>query len=103
MRLLGLTVLVAVGVGVGVGLEVLTVLLARYGPSGSMAAGAAWSLRGNGALVVPFCLGPLVLIGGWTVLAIRPWGGAPRLAAGVVMICGLVAGFAVANALLPAG
>ena len=61
------------GVVAGLVLEALTVLLARYGPSG--ADGASWSFRGNGALVVPFGLGPAVLAGGWAAL-VRHYRGA---------------------------
>jgi hypothetical protein len=63
-RLIGM----AFGAGLlaGIALDVLTYLVARYGPSG--ADGAAWSFRGNGALIVPFGLGPAVLAGGWTAL-----------------------------------
>jgi hypothetical protein len=56
----------AAGIVAGVLLEVLTFLLARYGPSGGD--GASWSFRGNGALVVPFGLGPAVLAGGWAAI-----------------------------------
>ncbi len=64
----GRVVFAACGAGVvaGVALEVLTFLVARYGPSGTD--GASWSFRGNGALVVPFGLGPAVLAGGWAAL-----------------------------------
>ena len=50
----------------GLLLGVLTDLVARYGPSGS-----GWSLRGNGALFVPLGIGPAVVGGGWTALALR--------------------------------
>ncbi len=53
-------------------LDVLTFVLARYGPQGSD--GAPWSFRGNGALIVPFGLGPAVLAGAWTALALRARG-----------------------------
>jgi hypothetical protein len=55
------------GVVAGALLDVLTFVVARYGPSGS-SDGASWSFRGNGALVVPFGLGPAVLAGGWAAL-----------------------------------
>ena len=54
------------GVVSGAVLELLTVLLAAYGPSGP-----GWSLRGNGALVVPLGLGPSVLAGDWTARVLR--------------------------------
>jgi hypothetical protein len=62
------TVLVALGAGViaGMVLDVLTVLVARYGIEGN-----GWSLRGNGALVVPFGLGPALLTGAWTALVLH--------------------------------
>ena len=31
----------------------------------------AWSFRGNGALVVPFGVGPAMLAGGWTALVLH--------------------------------
>jgi len=39
--------------------------------AGSDIGGDGWSLRGNGALVVPFALGTAVLAGGWTALALH--------------------------------
>ena len=57
----------------GLVLEVSTFLLARYGPSGTD--GASWSFRGNGALVVPFGLGPAALAGGWAAI-VRHYRGA---------------------------
>jgi hypothetical protein len=56
----------AFGIGLlaGIALDVLTFLVARYGPQG--ADGAAWSFRGNGALIVPLGLGPAILAAGWT-------------------------------------
>jgi hypothetical protein len=63
-RLIGLAVVS--GLFAGIALDVLTYLVARYGPSGGD--GAAWSFRGNGALIVPFGAGPAVLAGGWTAL-----------------------------------
>jgi hypothetical protein len=80
----------AVGLLGGVLLEVATFLLARYGPSGGE--GASWSFRGNGALVVPFGLGPALLAGGWTAIVlhdrrVRRWlrGGLFAAAAGAVL------------------
>ena len=57
------------GLLAGVGLDLLTFALARYGPQGGD--GAAWSFRGNGALIVPFGLGPAILAGTWTALVLR--------------------------------
>lgn len=56
----------ALGLIGGLLLGVLTDLVARYGPSGS-----GWSLRGNGALFVPLGIGPTVVCGGWTALALH--------------------------------
>jgi hypothetical protein len=58
-------VAVAAGVGLvgGLLLGVLTYVLATAGPSGP-----GWSLRGNGALIVPFGLGPALLAAGWTAI-----------------------------------
>ena len=58
-----------VGLVAGVLIEVLTFLVARYGPSASD--GAPWSFRGNGALVIPFGLGPAVLAGAWTAIVLH--------------------------------
>lgn len=63
-RLLGWTIVL--GLVGGALLDVLAGLAAQAGPSGD-----GWSLRGNGALVVPFGLGPAVLGGGWTALALH--------------------------------
>jgi hypothetical protein len=52
------------GAAAGVALGLLTYLLAEQGPEGS-----GWSLRGNGALIVPFGFGPAVFAAGWTAVA----------------------------------
>jgi hypothetical protein len=61
--------------------------------------GANWSLRGNGALVVPFAGGPALLAGGWTALGLwrlrAPGWARLGLVAGVgalVLALGVVAG-----------
>ena len=61
----------ALGTGLlaGFGLDLLTFAVARYGLQGGD--GAAWSFRGNGALIVPFGLGPAILAGAWTALVLR--------------------------------
>lgn len=41
-------------------------LVARYGPAGD-----GWSLRGNGAVTVPFGVGAALLEAGWTMIAAR--------------------------------
>ena len=81
----------ALGAGLlaGIALDVLTVLVARYGPSGS-----GWSFLGNGALVVPFGLGPAVLAGAWTALVVHdrsaarwlPWGVAAGLVSAILVL-----------------
>jgi hypothetical protein len=56
-------VLVVLALGAGFLLGLLTSLLASHGP-----ADESWSLRGNGALVIPFGFGPALLAGGWTAI-----------------------------------
>ncbi len=55
-----LTAIAVLGLAIGVLLGLLTTLLATRGPAGD-----GWSLRGNGALIVPFGLGPALLGAGW--------------------------------------
>ncbi|HSS93912.1 MAG TPA: hypothetical protein VLR46_07975 [Candidatus Dormibacteraeota bacterium] len=55
-----------VGLAAGVFLDVATFLVARYGPQAD-----SWSFRGNGALAVPFGLGPAILAGAWAALVLR--------------------------------
>lgn len=57
---------VAIGLLAGVLLDVATFLVARYGPQAD-----SWSFRGNGALSVPFGLGPAILAGFWAALVFR--------------------------------
>ena len=61
-----------IGVVAGFCLWVLTIAISRGNISGN-----GWSLSGNGALVVPFGLGPALVAGGWagTILRMR---GHPR-------------------------
>lgn len=68
MRKVALLIGVAAGVGLvaGVLLDVTTFLVARYGPQAGH-----WSFRGNGALAVPFGLGPAMLAGAWVALVLR--------------------------------
>ncbi len=90
--LLGWAILI--GLVAGVLLDVATFLVARYGPQAD-----SWSFRGNGALVVPFGVGPAILAGGWTALASRYRGSAHWLALGLA--AGLVGiGFVLASFLL---
>jgi len=67
-----LRVAVVGGLLVGIGLDVLTWLLAAYGPQGGDS--SPWSFRGNGALVVPLGLGPAVLAGAWTAFVLHARG-----------------------------
>jgi hypothetical protein len=57
---------IAIGLLAGVLLDVATFLVARYGPQAD-----SWSFRGNGALSVPFGLGPAILAGFWAALVFR--------------------------------
>jgi hypothetical protein len=60
------------GLLAGIVVGVLTFLVARYGPQGGD--GAPWSFRGNGALIVPFGVGPALLAAGWTALVLHARG-----------------------------
>jgi hypothetical protein len=55
-----------VGLLAGGLLDVITFFVARYGPESGH-----WSFRGNGALAVPFGLGPVMLAAGWGALVWR--------------------------------
>lgn len=84
------------GLALGVAIDLLTFLVARYGPSGASAS-AAWSFRGNGALIVPFGLGPIVLAAGWTAVVLHGRAGVAWLrwslivaAIGLVLLAGSV-------------
>src|SRR2546428_13894338 len=72
---------VAIGLLAGVLLDVGTFLAARYGPEAD-----GWSLRGNGALSVPFGLGPAILAGFWAGLVFRFRGFGRWLALGLVAV-----------------
>jgi len=63
-RLAGLLALI--GVLAGLCLWVLTIAVSR-----SHLSGDGWSLSGNGALVVPFGLGPAIVAGGWAGVILR--------------------------------
>lgn len=67
-----------IGALAGVLLDVATFLVARYGPEAD-----GWSFRGNGALAVPFGLGPAILAGAWTALVFRYRGFARWLVLGL--------------------
>src|SRR2546428_3660057 len=70
---------VAIGLLAGVLLDVGTFLVARYGPEAD-----GWSFRGNGALSIPFGLGPAILAGFWAGLVFRFRGFGRWLALGLV-------------------
>jgi hypothetical protein len=55
-----------VGVVAGLCLWVLTIAVSRGNISGD-----GWSLSGNGALIVPFGIGPAVVAGGWAGIILR--------------------------------
>src|SRR5437870_7863980 len=54
------------GVIAGIVLWVLTIVLSR-----SRLSGNGWALSGNGALIIPFGLGPAVVAGGWAAIILR--------------------------------
>ena len=54
------------GLLAGISLWLLTTLLSR-----STISGNGWSLAGNGALIIPFGLGPAFVAGGWTAIILR--------------------------------
>ena len=62
------------GLLAGLVLDVLTFLVARFGPQGSD--GAPWSFRGNGALIVPFGLGPATIAATWSAVVLYARGAA---------------------------
>jgi hypothetical protein len=76
----GFTGLIAVlGVIAGVLLWVLTIVLSRSNVSGN-----GWALSGNGALIIPFGLGPAVVAGGWAAIILRMRGHRRWLQLGIV-------------------
>ena len=54
------------GMIAGVLLWILTLVLSRSNVSGN-----GWALSGNGALIIPFGLGPAVVAGGWAAIILR--------------------------------
>jgi hypothetical protein len=63
----GFTGLIALlGVIAGVLLWILTIVLSRSNISGN-----GWALSGNGALIIPFGIGPAVVAGGWAAIILR--------------------------------
>jgi hypothetical protein len=67
-----------VGALAGVGLWIATTILSRSHLSGN-----GWSLSGNGALIVPFGLGPPVVAGGWAAIILRMRGHRQWLGLGI--------------------
>jgi hypothetical protein len=55
-----------IGLVAGLCLWILTIALSRGNVSGE-----GWTLSGNGALVVPFGIGPAVVAGGWAGIILR--------------------------------
>src|SRR2546423_10695388 len=51
--------------------------------SGSQISGNGWSLFGNGALIIPFGLGPAIVAGGWAAIILRMRGHARWLQLGI--------------------
>lgn len=78
MRRTWLIYAVVAGLIAGVALDVLAYWTARAGPAGD-----GWSLRGNGALVIPLGVGPAVLAGAWTAIILRSRGSAQWRGLGV--------------------
>jgi hypothetical protein len=77
----------------GIGLAVLTDAVSR-----SDVGGTNWSLRGNGALLVPFSSVPAILVGGWVSLARlrvrdRHWGQTGLIAGSVMFLIGALTVF----------
>src|SRR5438874_9095580 len=56
----------AIGLAAGLVLWVVTLLVAN-----SRISGNGWSLAGNGALIVPFGVGPAIVAGAWTAIILR--------------------------------
>ena len=82
----GLTALLGLVGGALLGLATLVLSNTDLG-------GPGWSLRGNGALIVPFAGGPTLLTGGWVLLA-RGHPGVAVLAAALTLVIELGVGFA---------
>src|SRR3989442_9379493 len=78
------------GMIAGVLLWILTIVLSRSNVSGN-----GWALSGNGALIIPFGVGPAVVAGGWTAIILRMRGhrrwlplGLPRSLVGLSLTAG---------------
>jgi hypothetical protein len=63
----------------GLALWVLTIAVSRSNLSGN-----GWSLSGNGALIVPFGIGPALVAGGWAAIILRLRGHPSWLRLGLV-------------------
>src|SRR5437588_3016837 len=75
----GFTGLIAIaGIAAGIILWIVTMLLSRSDISGN-----GWSLAGNGALIVPFGLGPAFVAGGWAGIVLRMRGHPRSLQLGI--------------------
>jgi hypothetical protein len=59
-------ILALLGIVAGVVLWLMTALASH-----SHISGDGWSLSGNGALIIPFGLGPAVVAGGWAAIILR--------------------------------
>src|SRR6266852_1443470 len=59
-------ILALLGILAGIVLWLLTSFVSR-----SRLSGKGWSLSGNGALIIPFGLGPAVVAGGWAAIILR--------------------------------
>ena len=59
-------ILALLGILAGIVLWLLTSFVSRSHISGN-----GWSLSGNGALIVPFGLGPAIVAGGWAAIILR--------------------------------
>jgi len=66
------------GAFAGVLLWLLTFVLTR-----SRISGDGWSLAGNGALIIPFGMGPAVVAGGWAAIILRVRGHSRWLQLGI--------------------
>lgn len=66
------------GISAGALLWVLTIMVSRSNISGN-----GWALSGNGALIVPFGLGPAVVAGGWSAIILRMRGHSQWLRLGI--------------------
>jgi hypothetical protein len=59
-------ILAMLGILAGIAIWLLTTLVSRTHISGN-----GWSLAGNGALIIPFGVGPAIVAGGWAAIILR--------------------------------